>query len=166
MASLESTLTQQRLKELLHYDPETGVLTWIVSRKGRFIRAGQIAYGRNNGYVIICVDGRLYRGHRLAWLYMTGGFPADQIDHINRVRDDNKWSNLREVNNKTNAENTSSARTSNRIGILGVSVRGNSFRAKITTNGKPICLGTYKNKEDARNAYIVAKRKYHEGCTI
>lgn len=92
------------LKEILNYNPETGIFTWK-SRRPR-IRVGQIAGSKNNErYVNIKIDGILYKAHRLAWLYMTGEWPKDQIDHINGIRDDNRFCNLREVTNASNQWN-------------------------------------------------------------
>ncbi|SRR6266446_2339189 len=90
---MKKILTQERLKELLHYDPETGVFSWILKRP---------AYGgnkkRGHEYVLINdVDGRDYRAARLAHLYMTGEWPKHKMDHINRIKDDNRWENLRDV---------------------------------------------------------------------
>jgi hypothetical protein len=95
------TLTVERLRELLTYDPETGELRWRVTR--RRAAKGSLAGTLNrNGYRNIEVEQRCYKAHRLAWLYVTGEWPKETIDHINCKRDDNRWANLRQA---TTAEN-------------------------------------------------------------
>lgn len=99
-------LTSERLKELLWYSPETGSFTWLVTRPGT-AKKGTIAGRVNNkGYRHISVDGKRYAAHRLAWFYVYGKWPAYQIDHINRDKDDNSISNLRDVDQSTNLANT------------------------------------------------------------
>ena len=76
-------LTQERLKEVLHYDPETGIFMWLVAPNGR-IRVGMEAGSSHDGYIGIKVDRILYKAHRLAWFYMTGEWPANDVDHWDR----------------------------------------------------------------------------------
>ena len=105
-------LTQKELKELLHYNPDTGVFTWLVTR-GRN-KAGDVAgnTNKNTGYLQIRLIYILYQGHRLAWLYMTGEWPREYLDHINGVRDDNRWVNLREATHRQNLYNKGSLKGS------------------------------------------------------
>jgi hypothetical protein len=113
-----ASLTQERLKQLLHYDPETGVFTWAVGRKkaARNAVAGGLS---DRGYFVIGVDGVRHRAHRLAWLYMHGAYP-EQIDHENHVRSDNRLCNLRATNNAENHKNISKP-VNNKSGVVGVS---------------------------------------------
>src|SRR5437879_5605760 len=98
-------LTAERLKELLTYDPETGEFRWKVAPNGR-VRVGDIAgCVSSRGYILIGIDGALYRAHRLAFLFMTGAFPEPQVDHSNRDKADNRWLKLREANNSQNNAN-------------------------------------------------------------
>ena len=109
------TLTQERLKELLHYDPETGVFRWKVDRpKGVKIgnKAGTLD---QDGYRKISLDGKRFYAHRLVWLYVHGEFPFDQIDHKNRVPDDNRLVNLRQA---TSGENRANSKTTH-LGMKG-----------------------------------------------
>jgi hypothetical protein len=95
------TLTAERLREILGYDPETGLFTRLV-RTGR-IRAGEVAgTAHSRGYRSIVIDGRVYLSHRLAWLYVHGEWPPEQIDHINRNRADNRLVNLRAAKQSQN----------------------------------------------------------------
>ena len=111
-------LTQERLKELLDYNPDTGVFTRRVSVQG--CKAGDIAGCLNGkGYRRISVDSKVYVASRLAFLYMGGYLPEYDVDHINRIRDDNKWSNLRHVSRQCNMRN-GSRRSTNTSGITGV----------------------------------------------
>lgn len=98
-------ITQEELKELLHYDPNTGLFTWKVVRSNRY-KVGNVAGFSRSGYVDIGINNRGYRAHRLAFLYMTGLIPKE-VDHINRIRHDNRWENLRGCTSRENSENTS-----------------------------------------------------------
>lgn len=97
-------LTQERLRQLFHYDPVTGLFTWIVTLGPR-AHEGQVAGHKRSRYVTIGVDGKNYMAHRLAWIYMTGALPHHEIDHRDGDVFNNKWSNLREATRKQNTEN-------------------------------------------------------------
>ncbi len=99
-------LTQKRLKELLHYDPDTGIFTWLIDYKTKGRVSCEVLPHYNQGYACIHLDGKQRKMHRLAFLYMEGEFPTDCVDHINRVRNDNKWSNLRHASRSVNNHNT------------------------------------------------------------
>lgn len=154
-------LTQARLKELLLYDPITGLFT-RKKKSGRF-PAGSIIGGKDNGYVVILVDGKVYGAHRLAWLYMTGVMPIRMIDHKNTVRSDNSWTNLREATNAQNLGNRPANRN-NTSGYKGVTwnKQVRKWKAQITLNGKNTVLGGFEKPEDAHKAYLVAA-KHHFG---
>ena len=136
MSSKTNTLTQERLQYLLSYDRETGIFRWRINR-GRMAKAGDIAGSQGNDcYVRIRVDGKDYAAHRLAWLYMTGEWPAATIDHENINRADNRWRNLREATNAQNGTNRHK-QANNTSGFKGVYVdkTSNKFCAKIKING-------------------------------
>lgn len=164
----EKILTQIRLKEILEYNPETG---FFIRKKttSSNAQAGNVA-GRINkhiGYRLISIDGKDYYCHRLAFLYMTGNFPENQVDHINRIRDDNRWANLRKVTSGENLQNTS-LRKSNKSGAKGVFwyVKRNKWLAHIRFNNKRYSLGYYVNFDDAVTARKQAEDKYfthHKG---
>ena len=159
-------LTQERLKEVLHYNQKTGIFTWR-ARIARCIHIGGIA-GSNagRGYWQIAIFGVCYPAHRLAWFYMTGKWPEADIDHENHIRNDNRWENLRNGSRSFNMQNQRKAHSDNSIGFLGVSRNGKGFIAKIVLNYKKYRLGTYSTPELAHQAYLKAKREMHPGCTI
>jgi hypothetical protein len=142
-------VTQERLKQLLHYDPVTGVFTRIQS--SRSDRLGQQPGSRNTkGHIQIRIDGKLYVAHRLAWLYVNGQFPINQLDHIDGDKTNNKFGNLRTATNKQNQENVP-LQTNNTSGYRGVSFdkRVNKFRAYVCHNRKNITIGLFATGEDA-----------------
>jgi hypothetical protein len=160
-------LTQERLKELLHYDPETGVFTWIAkSSKHSHIAVGDIAGSIEvKGYRVIHVDGKIQKAHRLAWLYVTGRWPKGDIDHINHDGTYNAWKNLREVTHAVNGRNKSK-HSNNTSGHTGVTWRERSKRweARVTVDGKRKHVGTFTSLEAAASAYRAAVETlgYHE----
>jgi hypothetical protein len=157
-----ANLTAQRLRELLDYNPETGVFTRRISI-GRG-KAGEVAGGRWFGYWRVCVDYTTYTAHRLAWLYVTGAWPEHEVDHINGDGRDNRFVNLRDVRRQTNSENRRS-KGAKRLGAHFVP-RVNRWRAMIATSGKRMHLGYFPTEEEAHRAYLAAKRRLHDGCTI
>lgn len=154
-------ITQERLRELLTYDSDTGVFKHKKTRKGA--REGSIA-GSDNGkrQIRISLDGRLYLAHKLAWLYVHGIYPDDEIDHINRVRNDNRICNLRIAKHFENMQNFPVPK-SNTSGFIGVSFNKNSgkWEAYIRTKGRKIYLGKFDSIHDAVEARKIAKRKHH-----
>lgn len=160
-------LTAERLKELLHYDPETGVFTWRVYRGGT-AKQGTIAGGLiPAGYRIIRLGVNQY-AHRLVWLYVYGRLPTQDIDHIDGNRDNNAFANLREATRSENLQNQRRAKSKIGPGVLGVSwaKHRNKWLAQITYDGKQHNLGLYNTIEQASAAYLAAKREKHPFCTI
>lgn len=118
-------LTQERLKQVLSYNPESGEWRWLISTN-RAIKIGQIAGTvRRDGYRQIMVDGLLHFSGRLAWLYVTGEWPEEQVDHVNRERADDRWVNLREATWSENMANRKMP-SHNTSGYIGVSWDGPS----------------------------------------
>ena len=144
------TLTQARLKELLHYDPETGHFTWLVSRGGTAHAGSRAGSPNSKGYTLIKLDGVTHRAQRLAFLYMTGGFPTEFVDHINRVKDDNRWINLRPATGREN-EGNKGLRHDNTSGRRGVSwcKRARKWRAYGMRDGRQVYLGLFDTLEEA-----------------
>jgi hypothetical protein len=161
IASARGNLTAERLRALLSYDPDTGIFTWIKSRRGH--RAGRVAGSRMLiGYRAIGIDGVKYYAHRLAVLHQTGRWHEAQVDHINGDRVDNRWCNLRGATNSQNAANTP-PRSNNTLGLKGVSRNGKGWRARIVQSGREIHLGTFASPEEASAAYAGAAAELHGG---
>lgn len=161
-------LTQQRLRELLNYDPDTGVFTNRITRSSRAQAGAVVGSLALNGYVTIRIDHALHYAHRLAWLYMTGAWPAGDIDHRDCQRANNRWENLRDVTRRTNQENRRTAPTNSTTGMLGVcpDKRRGGVRAQIVVAGKQKHLGKFATADEGHEAYIAAKRRLHAGCTL
>lgn len=152
-------LTQERLQALLHYEPATGVFTWV---GGRGAPRGSVAGAvREDGYVKIRLNGRAYLAHRLAWLWMTGEWPAADVDHKDTVRSNNAWANLRPANHVLNARNRR-RQSSNTTGFKGVSFykAGNSWRAYIRVDGQLLYLGSFEDPARAAEAYASAANQH------
>ena len=165
--TLKPELTAARLRELLHYDPETGAFTRRIAamsfggRSGRACQTAGAAVGTAacaDGYVRFKVDGRSHMAHRLAWLYVHGNWPAE-IDHRNGLRDDNRLSNLREVSRTLNNRNRHGARKDSGTGLIGAyrSSRPGKFRSGIHLDSGWKSLGTFDTPEAAHRAYMCAK---------
>lgn len=143
-------LTAERLRELIDYDPETGLFTHRMSRGP--VKAGDVAgCGNGLGYRRIRVDGPQYRSARLAYLWMTGEWPPEEIDHINRNPADDRWDNLRAVSPSQNLLNRKLPRSTNMP--TGVQRQGNRFEAKISVHRKLCYLGMFSTPEAASAAY-------------
>jgi hypothetical protein len=154
------------VRALLNYEPTTGVFTRKVSTH-HSVTIGDVAGSTDSrGHINISIASRFYGAHRLAWLYMTGEWPSMHIDHINGVRDDNRWANLRHVTASVNMQNLRGARSNSKTGLLGVCPKGNIFEAYIGVKGRSMFLGCFKTAIEAHEAYVAAKRIHHEGCTI
>jgi hypothetical protein len=160
--------TAKRLRELFHFDPETGIFIRLV-RAARSTKIGDVAgWLTEKGYRRIGIDGRFYRAHHLAWLWAHGVWPVDELDHINGQRDDNRIGNLRESNRSGNNQNLRKAQKNNKSGFLGVSfcTRTSKWYSAITVNGARYYLGHHLTPELAHEAYLEAKRELHPACTI
>lgn len=147
-------LSQSRLKEFFHYNPETGFFTRIKSISGRGVVGAIAGHNDGKGYVSIGIGGRKYGAHRLAWLYVFGEFPKEALDHRNRIRDDNRIENLREAPCSINQRNILVANSNGSTGFRGVVRHGKFFKAKIT-------IGTFKTEQEAHEAYVAAKKLIH-----
>ena len=160
-------LTAEQARELLHYDPETGVFTWRVAkgRKSKGMLAGCI---NHYGYIQIGIDGTRYKAHRIAFLITNGSWPSEHIDHINGIRDDNRIANLREASQSINMQNLLRPMEGNTSGFLGVcwDKEKQSFLAQIRVKGKNKFLGRFADPAEAHAAYLDAKRQLHAGNTL
>jgi hypothetical protein len=154
---MKPELTQDRLKELLHYDPETGHFTWRATSRNVAAgsRAGTID---SRGYRQISVDGKLRLAHRIAFLYMLGTFPPGDVDHVNQMKDDNRWPNLRSATRRENAGNKG-LQKNNTSGHRGVSwdKRVGKWVAYGSCDGRVVHLGYFTSLEEA--AEVAQKRR-------
>jgi hypothetical protein len=159
-------MTSEQLKKVIAYDPETGIFIHRArkGRKRRFLRAGCTS---TLGYTIIKIGSTPYRAGRLAWLYMTGKWPENDIDHINRIRNDDRFCNLREA---TRSQNHANAELSsyNSSGLRGVSMHQcGKWQANIRIKGKLYYLGLFDTAEDAHEVYEEAAKRafgeFHKG---
>jgi hypothetical protein len=151
---MPNQLTQARLKELLHYEPETGEFFWRTrsGTRGPDLAGRRAGCITSNGYWYICIDGKIYSGHRLAWLYVHGYFPKE-LDHINRIRSDCRIVNLREATRSQTRMN-SGVRQNNPSGFKGVLwLKECKYRAQIGFRGKIVNPGQYKTAREAARAY-------------
>jgi hypothetical protein len=150
-------ITQAELKELLTYNPETGIFNWIK-------RNGNIAGSRHNqGYTIITVNRQKYLAHRLAWFYVKGSFPSEFIDHINHICHDNRITNLRQATFSQNQHNRR-LNVNNSSGFKGVywNKSANKWQSQIQMSGIKKGLGLFTDKNEAHQAYCKAANKYHK----
>lgn len=156
-------LTVERLREIIHYNERTGEFTNIGNRSARSSDGEPAGFFRKDGYYAIGVDGVHHLGHRLAWFYVHGRWPAEMIDHINGDRGDNRLVNLREAKGWQNSANAP-ARSTSGTGIKGVSydARKKKFTARVMVQSRFYNLGYFSSKEDAAEA-IAKLHKEHQG---
>lgn len=155
-------LTQERLKELLEYNPETGIFIWKVSLN-RHIKIGtRVGHLNQNGRRYIKFNKQRYFAHRLVWFYVYGEWPEHEIDHRDGNPDNNRLDNLRLANRSENQQNIKKY-INNSSGYIGVSLNKDkkTWRARIAINKKEIHIGTFVNPLDAFEAYLSAKKKLH-----
>ena len=163
MSKFNSTLTAERLREVLDYDPETGVFTRVLKTCGTRRTKGSINLA---GYLTIRIGDTAHYCHRLAWLYVHGSWPSGEIDHVDGDRSNNRISNLRDATRSVNNQNRKRAQRRSDSGVLGVFKDKKKWNAKITIDGSTYNLGNYSTKDDAYAAYLGAKRLLHPGNTL
>lgn len=156
MKKNEKQLTVGQLKELLHYNPETGVFTWARS-VGQRARIGRVAGSKvPSGYIKISVSKRVYSAHRLAWLYMTGSWPENEIDHVDNNPSNNAFSNLREATKSQNAQNRGNRKgTVSRFKGVIFDTQRQKWVACIWLKDlkKNKRIGSFSSEEEAAKAY-------------
>lgn len=159
-------MSWERVKELLHYDPETGIFTWRVARPGAN-QQSKVGTVKRGGYLLITIDREHVLAHRLAVFYMTGEWPETPVDHIDGDTSNNRYVNLRAVPQALNVQNMHKVRASSKSGVLGISwcKRDQTWRARISVNG---VRKTFYNKDRAalERLYVEQKRLLHPGCTL
>jgi hypothetical protein len=161
---METLLDQKTLHELLSYDKSTGIFRWKKSRRGVKINKN---LGTDNGfgYLRITVLGKSYYAHRLAWVYVHGKWPENEIDHINGDKSDNRIKNLRDVTQIQNAQNKVIPSSKNKSSVLGVSwhKRAKKWQAHICIYKERKYLGLFDSIEKAHESYLNEKNRIEYG---
>ena len=162
-------MTDKELYELFHkylaYNECAGSLTWKINRY-KCSAGSPVGTMKRGGYRSVSFYGKFYQIHRVIWMMQTESWPNHVVDHINGNGSDNCWSNLRDVSQTVNLENQRWARSNNKSGYLGVTKHRGKFRATIGNDKKQIYIGLFDDANEAHKAYIEAKRRIHQGCTI
>lgn len=159
-------ITHDEVVRLVTYDPLTGVFMRL-KRTSNFSDMSKPAGSLSHwGYLEFRLQGKLYKAHRLAWLYVHGVWPSEVIDHINGVKTDNRLANLRAVSGAVNNQNRRVPGIRNSGNPVGAYPDGSAWRSQLSVNNKTKYLGTFITADQAREAYLKAKRELHEGCTI
>lgn len=165
-------ITQARLRELLTYDPTTGKFTARIAfgrGRGRY-HPGDVVSGNTNGFghMSINLGGKRFYLHRLAWLFAYGCWPDGVIDHVNGLPADNRIDNLRIGTQAENSQNKRHAQANSKSGVLGVSYHKGmkAWRARVTVKRVEVHVSYHKDKAEAQQAYLAAKRANHPFCTI
>ena len=151
-------LTAEYLRSVLKYDPETGEFTWL-RHATKPAMNGTKAGCRGRAEISIRVMYKIYKAHRLAWLYMTGEWPPSLIDHKDSDPYNNQWSNLRLANFKENSRNRKPVLS--RSGLKGVSRCRKKWKAAIFIDGKIVHLGMFESATDAHQAYVSAAKQHY-----
>lgn len=156
---MKNAITATELRNHLTYEPETGL--FFRKRTQRRWKAGTILTGTHDtyGHIRLQIADRIYAAHRLAFLYMTGDWPPHDIDHINGIRDDNRWANLRPASRAENLRNMKAK--PNKTGLKGVYFNAGKYAASIRLNYKKYYLGRYDSPEEAHAAYVAAAQRLH-----
>jgi len=143
-------LTQKELKRKLHYNPKTGIFTWLIKNSNRILIGSIAGCLCSDGYIRIGINGKNYSAHRLAHLYMKGYWPEHEIDHKFGIRDDNRWLKIQHVTKSCNLQNQKISKN-NTSGFPGVTLdkRTKMWQSQIKVNYKLIKLGLYNDPLEA-----------------
>lgn len=150
----------ENIREILNYDPSTGIFTWLDDRRKRVLIGDVAGLKDKQGYIRIKIESQEYRAHRLAFLFMTGEIP-EYVDHINRLKDDNRWENLRACTFSQNMCNRG-IKSNNKTGVLGVTwcKRRSTWSVRVNYN-KVRFERTFKDFELAELVASEARSKFH-----
>lgn len=162
----EVLVTAEEVRRLFRYDPDTGEMTRRVTLCGRALAGQRVGTRKAWGHLSVKIGRRQYFLHRLAWLYMTGSWPSQQIDHVNGSPDDNRWSNLREASNQLNCQNRRRPSRTSVTGFLGVHYQYGKYKAAIKVDGVKHYLGVFATPEEAHAAYVERRNRLLPNCAI
>ena len=154
-------MTICELRQILNYNPETGAWSWRVRRGGRALAGSPAGWvEKSTGYLRIRIAGRTEYAHRLAFLYMEGSLPPNDVDHIDGNHENCIWANLRHATTSQNLANKS-VQSNSKSGIKGVRFRYGIWEARLTANGRQVHRSTHQTMEDAARAYASAATTHH-----
>lgn len=156
-------MSADRLRALIAYDPLTGVMRWVTSPNRR-IRVGSVAGFTFAGQRIIRLDGRRYQASRVAWCFVHGAWPTEEVGFANSDSEDLRLSNLRHASHQFHLQNRRAPSSRNAIGVLGVGRNSNGSKYRARLDGRH--LGSYDTPEAAHVVYVAAKRSMHAGATL
>ena len=159
-------ITVDHVRSILKYDPETGFFTWITHKRRPDLIGKRAGSPTNMGYWAIAIKNQKFLAHRLAWLYMTGSWPSQHIDHKDGNKQNNAFSNLREVSRFENLQNMRKPTKANKSGYLGVSAHQGKWRVQLMAQGKRFRISGIDTPEEAHQKYLELKRLHHVTCTI
>jgi hypothetical protein len=142
---------EQLIEDKLTYNPDTGLFKWLNNYRKK---KGWFAGTFKSGYLVIAINSKRYLTHRLAWYLMYGSFPKNVIDHKNGIKTDNRLSNLRDITPKQNSQNCKGRGTS-------FNKKHQKWEARLSVDYKDLFLGFFETEEEARQAYVKAKRQHH-----
>lgn len=151
---MQPLIDAETLKNLFIYLPDKGVFINRITRSSNAMEGTEAGSLQNNNYVSIHIAGRKYLAHRLAFLYMTGQFPSKFVDHINGLRSDNRWNNLRECSNSQNMHNLQREKKN-------VYPNGSGFMVRLSKDNKDYYLGTFRSEKEALDVALKARKTYH-----
>lgn len=154
-------ITQEELKNIVIYDPDTGIFKYIKQTNPRALIGRIAGTKQKDGHLYLQYKKKRYQLHQLAFLYMEGSLP-NEVDHINRISNDNRWCNLRKCTRTQNSYN-SSIRSNNTSGVKGISLnkRNGKWLVRMYINGKETFIGEYVDKEEAIRINKLYRNKYH-----
>lgn len=160
---LMNTLPIEELRQSLHYDPSTGALSWVESKRGR--RRKQVGHITTDGYHGVWVNGVRLKAHRVAFAHYYGRWPDGEIDHINGIKTDNRIENIREADRAEN-EHNKRVLPYNRTGVKGVSFYRGRYDARAKCRGKEHRFGSFATLQEAAEAVRLGRERLHgEFCS-